>query len=113
MASHAAACRALAGQAHLLEIQDRKRPRKLMSAQAPVRGDRCLLSAYLRPQGRRVWLLGVLLAGRTGLQLAAPWILRAFIDGALSGATWDARRVLGVAARGVAVAPHLGSGAQS
>jgi len=44
-----------------------------------------LLSTYLRPQRRRVALLAVLLLGNIGLELAAPQILRYFIDTARSG----------------------------
>lgn len=54
-----------------------------------------LLSAYLRPQARRVGLLAVLLVTTIGLQLAGPLILRRFIDGAMGGAPL---RVLLVAA---------------
>ncbi|GAB4203750.1 MAG: ABC transporter ATP-binding protein [Roseiflexaceae bacterium] len=39
-----------------------------------------LLATYLRPQRRRVVLLGVLLTGSIALQLAGPQIIRSFID---------------------------------
>ena len=47
---------------------------------------RPLLGRYLRPQRRRVLLLGALLLGRTGLDLFNPLLLRAFIDTAGAGA---------------------------
>src|SRR5438477_243771 len=51
-----------------------------MSSPAPTRRYRYLLSAYLRPQGRRVALLGVLMLATLGLELANPWILREFFS---------------------------------
>jgi ABC-type multidrug transport system fused ATPase/permease subunit len=44
-----------------------------------------LLVTYLRPQGRRVTLLALLLLSSIGLQLANPQLLRYFIDAAQSG----------------------------
>ncbi|MDP2873629.1 MAG: ABC transporter ATP-binding protein [Bacillota bacterium] len=52
----------------------------------PLREYFALLQRYLRPQGRKVGALAALLAAATGLQLIIPQILRAFIDGATSGA---------------------------
>src|SRR5262249_35876498 len=54
-----------------------------------------LLARYLRPQSRSVALLGVLLLGNIGLQLAFPQILRRFVDAAQSGA--DLGALAGVA----------------
>ncbi|MEO8286275.1 MAG: ABC transporter ATP-binding protein [Chloroflexota bacterium] len=54
--------------------------------QAPLTGYRTLLSSYLRPQRRRVITLGAILLVGLTLELANPWILRAFIDGALAKA---------------------------
>jgi ABC-type multidrug transport system fused ATPase/permease subunit len=45
-----------------------------------------MLGTYLRPQGRRVGLLALLLLGSIGLQLLNPQILRRFIDSARQGA---------------------------
>jgi ATP-binding cassette, subfamily B, bacterial len=44
-----------------------------------------LLATYLKPQGRRTALLGLLLLASIALQLGAPQILRQFIDRALAG----------------------------
>jgi ATP-binding cassette, subfamily B, bacterial len=44
-----------------------------------------LLVRYLRPQGRRVVALAVLLFAAIGLQLAGPQVLRVFIDTATGG----------------------------
>ena len=44
-----------------------------------------LLVSYARPQWRRALLLAALLVATTGLQLASPQLLRAFIDQATSG----------------------------
>lgn len=44
-----------------------------------------LLAAYLKPQRWRVALMAVLLVAGTGLQFLNPWILRTFIDTALTG----------------------------
>lgn len=52
----------------------------------PVRSYNSLLMRYLRPQGRRVALLALLLGCSISLQLVAPQILRSFIDLALAGA---------------------------
>lgn len=46
----------------------------------PIRQYFALLSQYLRPQWRRVTLLGLLLFTTIGLQLVAPQIVRQFID---------------------------------
>jgi ABC-type multidrug transport system fused ATPase/permease subunit len=45
-----------------------------------------LLSRYLRPQAARVVVLGGILLVGTGLQLAVPFLMRAFIDDARGGA---------------------------
>ncbi|MBI3972361.1 MAG: ABC transporter ATP-binding protein [Chloroflexi bacterium] len=51
----------------------------------PRHGD--LLATYLRPLAAPVAALVVLLLASTGLQLAGPQVLRAFVDAALAGAT--------------------------
>ena len=48
-----------------------------------------LFARYAAPERKRLALLGVLLAASIGLQLAAPQLLRAFIDNALGGAALD------------------------
>ncbi len=53
---------------------------------ATLRDYRALLVRYLRPQRRRAALLAVLVLGTTGLQLAGPLMLRAFIDRAQAAA---------------------------
>ncbi|HEY1011670.1 MAG TPA: ABC transporter ATP-binding protein [Herpetosiphonaceae bacterium] len=55
----------------------------------PIRRYGSLLSAYLRPQWRRVAALALLLGGGIGLQLLNPQILRSFIDDASAGAATD------------------------
>ncbi len=64
--------------------------------------DRALLATYLRPEWPRVVLLGLLLFAGIGLQLANPQIVRAFIDQAQAGQSfeqlvWIALLFLGVA----------------
>ncbi|MCB0132829.1 MAG: hypothetical protein KDD78_18325, partial [Caldilineaceae bacterium] len=44
------------------------------------------LMTYLRPQWRRVVLLGLLLSTTIGMQLITPQIVRRFIDTAAAGA---------------------------
>jgi ATP-binding cassette, subfamily B, bacterial len=44
-----------------------------------------LLLKYLKPQGRKVWLLAGFLSATIGLQIVIPQILRRFIDTATSG----------------------------
>src|SRR5919199_4115889 len=78
-----------------------------MSSQPPVRRYSYLLSAYLRPQGGRVALLGALLAAGLGLELANPWILREFIDRALAGAPLSSLTLVALAFLGVALASQL------
>src|SRR5438477_11321261 len=78
-----------------------------MSSQPAVGRYRYLLSAYLRPQGRRVALLGALLAAGLGLELANPWILREFIDRALAGAPLSSLTVVALAFLGVALGTQL------
>ena len=48
-----------------------------------------LLIHYLRPQWPKALLLAFLLFGGIGLQLINPWLLRAFLDAALQGASLD------------------------
>src|SRR3954454_10237068 len=86
-------------------FEDRTEERMIRSAR--FTGYRYLLSAYLRPQGRRVVLLGVLLAVGLGLELANPWILRAFIDSALAGASLASLTGIALAFLGVALATQL------
>jgi ABC-type multidrug transport system fused ATPase/permease subunit len=67
-----------------------------------------LLARYLRPQGRRVLLLALLIFGGIGLQLLAPQIVRAFIDiaeqgGALAVLTYNALLYLAVTLVGQAM----------
>jgi ATP-binding cassette, subfamily B, bacterial len=45
-----------------------------------------MLATYLRPQGRRVGLLALLLLGSIGMQLFSPQVVRHFIDSARAGA---------------------------
>jgi len=52
----------------------------------PLKSYSPLLVRYLRPQRGRVLVLGLLLAGSIGLQLASPQIVRSFIDQAQAGA---------------------------
>ncbi len=52
----------------------------------PLKSYSSLLVRYLRPQRGRVLVLGLLLAGSIGLQLASPQIVRSFIDQAQAGA---------------------------
>ncbi|MFW6184592.1 MAG: ABC transporter transmembrane domain-containing protein, partial [Chloroflexota bacterium] len=54
-----------------------------------------LLFTYLKPHKWRLLLLGLLIAGSIGLQLAAPQIIRRFLDAAQAGAA--SRDLLGVA----------------
>ena len=51
----------------------------------PVRSYLRILSKYLRPLRGRVVLLSVVALGGIGLQLAGPQLIRAFLDGAMSG----------------------------
>jgi ATP-binding cassette subfamily B protein len=48
-----------------------------------------LFARYAAPERKRLALLGVLLVASIGLQLAAPQLLRSFIDNALGGAALD------------------------
>ncbi len=48
-----------------------------------------LFRRYVAPQWRKVVILGLLLLTSIGLQLAAPQLLRAFIDNAIRGAELD------------------------
>src|SRR5829696_2222163 len=64
--------------------------------------DRALLATYLRPEWPRAVLLGLLLLGGIGLQLANPQIARTFIDRAQAGEplerlVWIALLFFGVA----------------
>ncbi len=74
----------------------------------PLRAYYHLLERYLRPQGRRVLLLALLIFGGIGLQLLAPQIVRAFIDiaeqgGALAALTYNALLYLSVTLLGQAM----------
>jgi len=67
----------------------------------PLRSYYRLLERYLRPQGRRVALLAILIFGGIGLRLVSPQIVRAFIDiaeqgGALAALTYNAGLYLAV-----------------
>ncbi len=73
----------------------------------PVSRYRSLLSAYLRPQSKRVAALGVLLVSTLVLELANPWILREFIDRAMLGAPLSSLTVLALIFLGVALATQL------
>ena len=66
-----------------------------------------LLAAYLRPQGRRVVLLAILLLASIGLQLLAPLILRRFIDLALAGEALRGLIALAVFFLGVALVAQV------
>jgi ABC-type multidrug transport system fused ATPase/permease subunit len=71
------------------------RSARLSATSALPRLDRALLKTYLRPEWPRAVLLGLLLFGGIGLQLANPQIARAFIDHAQAGETLD--RLIGIA----------------
>lgn len=73
----------------------------------PLTRYKALLSAYLGPQRRRVFLLGVLLFATLGMELANPLILRQFIDNALAGQPVDALIGLALLFLGVAIASQL------
>ncbi|MDQ3929231.1 MAG: ABC transporter ATP-binding protein/permease, partial [Chloroflexota bacterium] len=60
-----------------------------MRVRATLRQYWSLFSGYLRPQRGRVLLLGVLLFGSTGLQLANPQVVRYFIDTATAAGATD------------------------
>jgi ATP-binding cassette subfamily B protein len=51
----------------------------------PLRQYLDLLSSYLKPQGRRVAVLAVIVLINVGLQVANPQVIRLFIDDALAG----------------------------
>jgi len=68
---------------------------------------RQLLGVYLRPQGRRIALLFVLLLAGLGLDLVNPLLLRAFIDRALQGAGPEVLAAIALTFLGVAVATQL------
>jgi ATP-binding cassette, subfamily B, bacterial len=57
---------------------------------------RGILASYLKPQRGRVGVLGVVLLLGIGFELANPWILRAFIDEATTGAPLDTLTMLAV-----------------
>jgi ABC-type multidrug transport system fused ATPase/permease subunit len=75
----------------------------------PFAPARALLLTYLRPQAPWVAALGALLLGSIGLQLAAPLVLRGFIDAATGGAPQTGPGLTGRAAlfMGVAVAQQV------
>ncbi len=68
----------------------------------PIKAYTVLLASYLRPQWRRAIVFAALLFASIGLQLVGPQILRAFIDTASAGGTFD--QLLGVAALFLAAA---------
>jgi ATP-binding cassette, subfamily B, bacterial len=68
-----------------------------------------LLVRYVRPQGRRVAVLMVLLLGNIGLQLLNPQFLRTFIDGAGSGAPMRTLVVAALAYLAVAMLSQVSS----
>lgn len=55
-----------------------------------------LLSAYLRPQWKRVLILSIIVLANIGLSLLNPQVLKTFIDTATSGGTLEALMVTGV-----------------
>lgn len=73
----------------------------------PLSHYRSLLSAYLRPQRKRVIFLGVLLLVVLGLELANPLIQAVFIDHAKSAAPLESLIWIAVAFLGVALATQL------
>jgi ABC-type multidrug transport system fused ATPase/permease subunit len=68
----------------------------------PIRQYYRLLANYLRPQGRRVLWMALLLLASIGLRLLNPQIMRYFIDAALGGG--ETNRLLTAAAAFLAVA---------
>ena len=66
-----------------------------------------LFRRYVAPQWRRTALLGALILGSIGLQLVGPQLLRAFIDGATTGAELDALATVALAFVGVALVTQL------
>ena len=68
---------------------------------------RHLLLRYLRPQGRRIALLGALLLATTGLQLLNPQIVRVFIDTATTGGSGQTLTLAALLFVGVAVAGQV------
>lgn len=62
-----------------------------------------LLSGYVRPQLGAAGALAALLAGSTALQLAGPQVMRAFIDGATTGASPGHLRNIGALFIGLAL----------
>ncbi len=75
--------------------------------QAPQSRYRELLSQYFLPQRRRVVTLGLLLLMRLALELANPWILRAFIDQAMAKAALESLTVVAILFLGVALLMQL------
>jgi|GEM_PF-1675335 len=69
----------------------------------PLRQYWDLLHTYLRPQLRRVLMLGVLLIAGTAVPLANPLILRGFIDRAVAGDPTQTLTLLALAFIGVAL----------
>lgn len=66
-----------------------------------------LVSTYLLPEWRTVFVLGVLLAVAIALQLANPLILRSFIDHARSGSSLHTLAFIGVLFLAVAIATQI------
>ena len=62
---------------------------------APLGRYRALFARYLRPQARRVSLLGGLLLGSIALQLTFPQILSRFVDAAREGAALETLAAIG------------------
>lgn len=79
----------------------------------PLSRYRELLSSYFLPQRRRVITLGLLLAMRLALELANPWILRAFIDQAMAKAAMETLIVVALIFLGVALGTQLVSVAET
>ncbi len=76
----------------------------------PLRQYRDLLLRYLAPHRAAVAVLGVLLLGSIGMQLASPQVVRTFIDtatgasGAAGGLAGDPQRLTGIAVLFIALA---------
>ncbi len=66
-----------------------------------------LLVRYLRPQGRRVTLLGLLILGSISLQLINPQLVRRFLDAAEMGRTLDELVTTAVLFTGIALVAQL------
>src|SRR3954447_24215123 len=82
-------------------------PQSRPASPEPQRRAWRLLATYLGPQWRRAALLGVLLLGGIGLELAGPRIQRQFIDEATAGAELSALLTIALLFVGLAVASQL------